>query len=222
MSGAGVHAFLQNFSTGELVVVAVVALVVLGPERLPDAARSLGKMLHKLRTMSEGLREDMKDVLDDPSMGPIKELGELAADPKGKLAAYAQEAQEEEALRKQQQRAAEFEASTASEISAGEISASGVAAETGAEGPSVDGDTELERSDPAEPAVNGEPELEQSDPGELVVNEITDFEQGDPAEPGVNSEPVASEASTVNSEPVAYDDTRELDRRSTTESAEPG
>jgi len=216
MSGAGVLAFLQNFSTGELVVVAIVALVVLGPERLPDAARSLGKMLHKLRTMSEGLREDMKDVLDDPSMGPIKELGELAADPKGKLAAYAQEAQEEEALRKQQQIEAEFEASSASEISPGAILAGEIVAETATDEPSVDGGTEFEQSEPAEPAVNGEPDLEQSEPAEPAVNGEPDLEQSEPVEPAVNGESAAS------SEPVAYDDTRELDRRSTTESAEPG
>lgn len=99
MPGAGPFGFLQNFSTGELVVVGIVALVVLGPERLPEMARSMGKMLHKLRVMSEGLREEMRDVLDDPSMEPIKELGELAARPREKLAAYAAEAQEEEQRR---------------------------------------------------------------------------------------------------------------------------
>ena len=100
MPAAGPIGLLQNFSTGELVVVGIVALVVLGPERLPEMARSMGKMLHRLRVMGENLRDEMGDVLDDPSMEPIKELGELAARPREKLAAYAAEAQQEEQERR--------------------------------------------------------------------------------------------------------------------------
>lgn len=96
MPGAGLTAFLQNFSTGEMVVIAIVAVVVLGPERLPEMARSMGKMLHKLRTMSESLRDEMGDVMDHPTMEPIKQLGELAANPRQKLAEYAMEAEAEE------------------------------------------------------------------------------------------------------------------------------
>ena len=100
MPGAGLSAFLQNFSTGEMVVIAIVALVVLGPERLPEMARSLGKMLHKLRTMGESLRDEMGDVIDHPTMEPIKQLGELAANPRQKLAEYAMEAEAEERRRR--------------------------------------------------------------------------------------------------------------------------
>lgn len=96
MPGAGLSAFLQNFSTGEMVVIAIVALVVLGPERLPEMARSLGKMLHKVKTMGESLRDEMGDVIDHPTMEPIKQLGELAANPRQKLAEYAMEAEAEE------------------------------------------------------------------------------------------------------------------------------
>jgi sec-independent protein translocase protein TatB len=96
MPGAGLSAFLQNFSTGEMVVIAIVAIVVLGPERLPEMARSLGKMLHKVKTMGESLRSEMGDVIDHPTMEPIKQLGELAANPRQKLAEYAMEAEAEE------------------------------------------------------------------------------------------------------------------------------
>ncbi|MFM7062273.1 MAG: twin-arginine translocase TatA/TatE family subunit [Actinomycetes bacterium] len=100
MPGAGLVAFLQNFSTGEMVVIAIVAVVVLGPERLPEMARSLGKMLHKLKSMGEHLREEMGDVVDHPTMEPIKQLGELAANPRQKLAEYAMEAEAEERRRR--------------------------------------------------------------------------------------------------------------------------
>jgi sec-independent protein translocase protein TatB len=96
MAGSGLTGFLQNFGGGELIVILLVALVVLGPERLPEMARSAGRGLHKLRTMTEGLTSDMKEVIDDPAMQPLRELGELAARPRQKLAEYALEAEAEE------------------------------------------------------------------------------------------------------------------------------
>ena len=81
MAGTGLTGFLQNLTGGEMVIIALVALVVLGPERLPEMARSAGKMLHKVRTMTEGVQSEVRDVMADPSMQPLKELGELAARP---------------------------------------------------------------------------------------------------------------------------------------------
>lgn len=113
MAGAGLTGFLQNLSGGEMIVIAIVALVVLGPERLPDLARSAGRMLHKLKTMTEGLQTEVRDVMDDPSMQPIRELGELAARPRQKLTEYALEAEEEERSRRQAAAHAAHEAAIA-------------------------------------------------------------------------------------------------------------
>ena len=41
----------------ELLVILVVALVVLGPQRLPEVARALGKALAELRRATGGLTE---------------------------------------------------------------------------------------------------------------------------------------------------------------------
>lgn len=79
----------------ELLIILVVALVVLGPERLPEVARGAGRLIHKLKTLTENLQEEMKDVVDDPSMGPIKEISEFAVRPREKLAEYAAEAEAE-------------------------------------------------------------------------------------------------------------------------------
>lgn len=61
----------------ELVVIAVIALIVLGPERMPEAARALGSWVAKarrfMRTMSEELERetdfkgfrDLKDEFDN-------------------------------------------------------------------------------------------------------------------------------------------------------------
>lgn len=42
----------------EILVVSVLALVVFGPDRLPDLARSAGKGLHQLRTMARDVRSE--------------------------------------------------------------------------------------------------------------------------------------------------------------------
>jgi sec-independent protein translocase protein TatA len=42
----------------ELVVIAVVALIVLGPSRLPEAARSLGKGMREMRDSFSGKDDD--------------------------------------------------------------------------------------------------------------------------------------------------------------------
>ena len=45
----------------ELMVIAVIALVVLGPSRLPDAARSVGKGMREMRDSFQGLTGDDDD-----------------------------------------------------------------------------------------------------------------------------------------------------------------
>ncbi len=44
----------------ELIIILIVAFVVVGPERLPKLARSLGKGLYELRRATEGVRETIK------------------------------------------------------------------------------------------------------------------------------------------------------------------
>ena len=47
-----------------ILVVVVVALVVLGPQRLPEAARQAGKALAEFRRWSEDLREEAHSAFD--------------------------------------------------------------------------------------------------------------------------------------------------------------
>jgi sec-independent protein translocase protein TatB len=90
---------IQNFGGGEILVIIILALVVLGPERLPEMARNAGKMLHKFRTMTSGLQSQVRDVMDDPAMQPLRELGEFAARPRQKLSEYALEAEADERMK---------------------------------------------------------------------------------------------------------------------------
>lgn len=57
----------------ELVAVALVALVVLGPDKLPGALRQAGSMLAQVRRVSEGFRIDVTAALGDGSELPSTE-----------------------------------------------------------------------------------------------------------------------------------------------------
>lgn len=52
-----------DLSFGELAMVAVVALLVLGPERLPGAARTAGALLRRLRNGWQGVRSEIEREL---------------------------------------------------------------------------------------------------------------------------------------------------------------
>ncbi len=48
--------------TPELLVILVVALIVLGPQRLPEVARALGKALAELRRATSGLTDELHNA----------------------------------------------------------------------------------------------------------------------------------------------------------------
>ena len=51
-----------GIGTPELLVILVVALVVLGPKRLPEVARALGKGMAELRRATSGLTEELSNT----------------------------------------------------------------------------------------------------------------------------------------------------------------
>lgn len=52
-----------DLGMGELGLIAVVALLVLGPERLPGAARTAGAMLRKVRQSWQSVRSEIESEL---------------------------------------------------------------------------------------------------------------------------------------------------------------
>jgi sec-independent protein translocase protein TatB len=56
-----------NLGTGELLVVFLVALLVLGPTKLPEAARQAGRMMAELRRLSSGFQAEMRDAMREPT-----------------------------------------------------------------------------------------------------------------------------------------------------------
>ena len=63
---------VENIGAGEVVVIAFLVLVVLGPDRIPEMARSAGRMINNVKKFSSNLSGDMADVINDPAMQPIK------------------------------------------------------------------------------------------------------------------------------------------------------
>ncbi len=55
-----------NLQGGELMIILLLALVVLGPEKLPEAMRKLGKMYGEVKRMSTGFQEEFRSAVDEP------------------------------------------------------------------------------------------------------------------------------------------------------------
>src|ERR671911_220677 len=54
-----------NVGGGELLVIVVVALIVLGPQRLPDAMRTVGRVVGEVRRISSGFQQELRDAFED-------------------------------------------------------------------------------------------------------------------------------------------------------------
>jgi sec-independent protein translocase protein TatB len=54
-----------NVGPGELVAILALALIVLGPNRLPEAVRTVGRVVGELRRISSGFQEELRNALDD-------------------------------------------------------------------------------------------------------------------------------------------------------------
>jgi sec-independent protein translocase protein TatA len=66
MGGMG---FISAPGPLELMVILVIALIVLGPQKLPEAARSVGKGMRELKESLTAADDDddERDVYDEPS-----------------------------------------------------------------------------------------------------------------------------------------------------------
>lgn len=62
----------------ELMVIAVIALIVLGPSRLPEAARSIGKGMREMRDSFQGAVHDRDDDDRDEPPAPLPAADSVA------------------------------------------------------------------------------------------------------------------------------------------------
>lgn len=68
-----------NLQGGEIVMIVLLALVVLGPEKLPDAIRKAGKAYAELKKMSSSFQHEFRSVVDEP-MREMRETAKLMMD----------------------------------------------------------------------------------------------------------------------------------------------
>jgi len=54
-----------NIGGGELLVIVLIALIVLGPQRLPDAMRTVGRVVGEVRRISTGFQQELRDAFED-------------------------------------------------------------------------------------------------------------------------------------------------------------
>ena len=56
---------MLNVGPAEVLIILVVALLVLGPKKLPEAAKQIGKAMTEFRRVTSGLQNEVRHVLDD-------------------------------------------------------------------------------------------------------------------------------------------------------------
>ena len=59
---------MGNLGGAEILVIMVVALIVLGPNKLPEAARQIGRAITELKNLSSGFQQEMRDAMVDPEI----------------------------------------------------------------------------------------------------------------------------------------------------------
>ena len=63
-----------NLSSSEIVFLLLLALIVLGPEKLPEAVRKFGKTYGEFKKMTTGFQSELRTALDEP----MREMRETA------------------------------------------------------------------------------------------------------------------------------------------------
>ena len=59
---------MGNLGGGEILVILMLGLLVLGPARLAVVARHMGSMVREVRRVAEGFQEEIRDLVEDPSI----------------------------------------------------------------------------------------------------------------------------------------------------------
>jgi sec-independent protein translocase protein TatB len=61
-----VLAIFNSLGGGEVIAILIIGLIVLGPEKLPDAIRKFGNIYGEFRRMSQGFQSELRDAFDEP------------------------------------------------------------------------------------------------------------------------------------------------------------
>ena len=61
---------MGTLGPAEILVILLVALIVLGPERLPEAARKVGQFVGEVRRIGAGFQTELRDAMNVQSPSP--------------------------------------------------------------------------------------------------------------------------------------------------------
>jgi Tat protein translocase TatB subunit len=77
-----------NVGPLELLVIVIVALIVVGPEKLPDLARTVGRMMRELRKIQDDLRDTIRfdnDETPEPAEHQVRPIYDEPSEPPAEL-----------------------------------------------------------------------------------------------------------------------------------------
>jgi Tat protein translocase TatB subunit len=63
----------SSLGPAEILVILLVALIVLGPNKLPGAARQVGKTIAEVRKWSQGFQDELRTVIDSETAPSYRE-----------------------------------------------------------------------------------------------------------------------------------------------------
>ena len=69
----------------EVVIIAIIALVILGPERLPKVARTIGFWVGKARRMVADVKTDIDREMRESELADLRKLGDEISDVKNEF-----------------------------------------------------------------------------------------------------------------------------------------
>ena len=69
----------------EVVIIAIIALVILGPERLPKVARTVGFWVGKARRMVADVKTDIDREMRESELADLRKLGDEISDVKNEF-----------------------------------------------------------------------------------------------------------------------------------------
>ena len=59
---------MGNLGGGEILVILLIGLIVLGPKRLPEASKQVGKTIRQVRQTSREFQAELEAAIEDPSI----------------------------------------------------------------------------------------------------------------------------------------------------------